>query len=44
LITLADDMMQVEHLELSKLKATEMLRTHDGDAVKAMTAYVAAAV
>jgi hypothetical protein len=25
---------------LSKVKATELLKTHDGDAVKAMTAFV----
>jgi hypothetical protein len=27
-------------LELSKAKATELLKAHDGDAVKAMTAFV----
>jgi hypothetical protein len=31
-------------LELSKIKATELLKAHEGDAVKAMTAYVTAPV
>ena len=34
---------QVSELEASKLKATELLRANDGDAVKAMVAYVNAA-
>ncbi|KAF2770009.1 hypothetical protein EJ03DRAFT_83623 [Teratosphaeria nubilosa] len=34
----------VEQLGLSKGKATELLRAHDADAVKAMTAWVTAAV
>lgn len=33
---------QVEELELTKAKATELLKAHDGDAVKAINAYVAA--
>ncbi|KAK5136261.1 hypothetical protein LTR08_003868 [Meristemomyces frigidus] len=32
-----------EHLDVSKTKATELLRAHDADAVKAMTAWVTAA-
>jgi hypothetical protein len=31
---------QVEELELPKPKATELLKAHDGDAVKAMKAYL----
>lgn len=34
--------IQVEELELSKVKATELLKAHEGDAVKAMTAFVKA--
>ncbi|KAK4978345.1 hypothetical protein LTR66_010637 [Elasticomyces elasticus] len=34
----------VEQLDLSKTKATELLRAHDADAVKAMTAFVTAPV
>jgi hypothetical protein len=30
---------QVEELELSKAKATDLLKAHDGDAVKAMRAF-----
>ncbi|KAJ9661373.1 hypothetical protein H2201_006565 [Coniosporium apollinis] len=33
---------QVEQLELSKAKATELLKAHEGDAVKAMCAFVTA--
>lgn len=32
---------QVEELELSKPKATELLKQHDGDAVTAMRAHIA---
>ncbi|KAF2814607.1 uncharacterized protein BDZ99DRAFT_458611 [Mytilinidion resinicola] len=32
----------VEQLELSRAKATELLKAHEGDAVKAMTAFVTA--
>ena len=31
---------QVDELELTKTKATELLKAHDGDAVKAMRAYI----
>jgi hypothetical protein len=31
---------QMDELELSKIKATELLRAHDGDAVKAMRAFI----
>jgi len=43
-IDAADVALLVEQLELSKTKATELLRSHEGDAVKAMTAYVTAPV
>lgn len=36
------NMLQVSELELSKQKATELLRNNGGDAVKAMTAFVRA--
>ncbi|KAM3433839.1 hypothetical protein NHJ13734_006263 [Beauveria thailandica] len=39
----ADVALLVEELELPKSKATELLKRHEGDAVKAMRAYVAAA-
>ncbi|KAF2658556.1 hypothetical protein K491DRAFT_592760 [Lophiostoma macrostomum CBS 122681] len=32
----------VQELDLTKPKATDLLRAHDGDAVKALTAYVSA--
>jgi hypothetical protein len=32
--------LQVEELELTKAKATDLLKSHDGDAVKAMRAFV----
>lgn len=38
----ADVGLLVEELELTKTKATELLRAHDGDAVRALTAYVKA--
>ena len=34
--------LQIEELELNKIKATELLRAHEGDAVKAMRAYITA--
>jgi NACalpha-BTF3-like transcription factor len=34
------DVLQVAELEVSKQKATELLRANDGDAVKAMKAFV----
>ncbi|KAK4136659.1 hypothetical protein BT67DRAFT_398036 [Trichocladium antarcticum] len=36
----ADVNLLVEELELSKASATELLKAHDGDAVKAMRAYI----
>ncbi|KAM3543155.1 hypothetical protein ARSEF1564_003960 [Beauveria bassiana] len=39
----ADVALLIEELELPKPKATELLKRHEGDAVKAMRAYVAAA-
>ncbi|KAK0746403.1 hypothetical protein B0T18DRAFT_411551 [Schizothecium vesticola] len=36
----ADVALLVEELELSKIKATELLKAHDGNAVAAMTAYI----
>ncbi|KAF7544356.1 hypothetical protein G7Z17_g10021 [Cylindrodendrum hubeiense] len=38
----ADVALLVEELELPKPKATELLKSHEGDAVKAMRAYIAA--
>lgn len=38
------DQDQADQLDMSKMKATELLRAHDADAVKAMTAWVTAAV
>jgi hypothetical protein len=32
--------VQVEELELSKPRATELLKAHDGNAVEAMRAYL----
>ncbi|KAL9110610.1 MAG: hypothetical protein Q9187_008028 [Circinaria calcarea] len=37
-----DVALLVEELELSKAKATELLKAHEGDAVKAMRAFVTA--
>lgn len=36
------DVRQVEELELSKGKATDLLRAHEGDAVRALRAFVTA--
>ena len=36
--------MQIEELDLSKIKATELLKAHEGDAVRAMRAFVTANV
>lgn len=33
---------QVEELDLSKAKATDLLKAHEGDAVQAMRAFVTA--
>ncbi|GAB7355846.1 hypothetical protein MBLNU459_g6508t1 [Dothideomycetes sp. NU459] len=41
-VDLADVTLLVEHLDVNKQKATELLRAHDADAVKAMTAWLAA--
>ena len=38
----ADVALLVDQLDMTKPKATELLKAHDGDAVKAMTAYIAA--
>lgn len=38
----ADVGLLVEELDLSKIKATELLKSHEGDAVKAMRAFVRA--
>ncbi|MCJ1258978.1 hypothetical protein MMC24_006812 [Lignoscripta atroalba] len=38
----ADVALLVDELELSKLKATELLKAYEGDAVKAMRAFVTA--
>ncbi|KPI46000.1 uncharacterized protein AB675_671 [Cyphellophora attinorum] len=35
---------QVDELDLSKAKATELIRSHDGDVIKAARAYIAPAV
>jgi hypothetical protein len=35
---------QAEHLDMSRTKATELLRAHDANAVKAMKAWVSASV
>ncbi|KAK3643331.1 hypothetical protein LTR56_010287 [Elasticomyces elasticus] len=40
----ADVALLADQLDMSKTKATELLRAHDADAVKAMTAWVTAAV
>ena len=32
--------VQIEELELSKIKATDLLKAHDGDAEKALRAYI----
>jgi hypothetical protein len=36
------DRIQVAELEVSKQKATELLRANEGDAVRAMSAFVGA--
>ena len=38
----ADVSLLVEELDLNKVKATDLLKAHEGDAVKAMTAFVRA--
>ncbi|KAH8755569.1 hypothetical protein BGZ57DRAFT_1018863 [Hyaloscypha finlandica] len=39
----ADVTLLVEELELSKIKATDLLKVHDGDAGKALRAFIAPA-
>ncbi|KAA8614694.1 hypothetical protein TUN199_04171 [Pyrenophora tritici-repentis] len=39
-IDASDVTLLMNELEVSKPKATELLRAHDGNAVKAMTAFV----
>ena len=34
--------MKIKELDLTKAKATELLKAHEGDAIKAMTAFVTA--
>jgi HYPK UBA domain len=41
---LTTDFVQVDQLDLNKAKATELLKLHEGDAVKAMSAFVTASV
>lgn len=36
--------LQSEQLDLSKAKATDLLRAHDGDTLKAMVQWVSSAV
>jgi NACalpha-BTF3-like transcription factor len=43
-IEATDISLLVEQLDLTKPKATELLRANDGDAVKAMTVFVGAAL
>jgi hypothetical protein len=35
---------QIEELELSKVKATDLLRAHEGDAVEAIKAFITPSV
>ncbi|CAI7664770.1 hypothetical protein N7527_000637 [Penicillium freii] len=37
----ADVTLLVDQLDLNKIKATELLKAHDGDAIKAMKAFIA---
>ncbi|KAF2141029.1 uncharacterized protein K452DRAFT_288415 [Aplosporella prunicola CBS 121167] len=39
----ADVTLQVDQLDLTKPKATDLLKAHDADPVKAMTAFIGAA-
>jgi hypothetical protein len=39
---LSDGVLQAEHLDISKARATELLKANDADPVKAMRAWVAA--
>lgn len=38
------DALQVEALDLNKVKATELLKVHDGDARRAIRAFIAVGV
>ncbi|KAJ5163387.1 uncharacterized protein N7500_005217 [Penicillium coprophilum] len=40
----ADVTLLVDQLDLNKTKATELLKAHDGDAVKAMKAFIAPSI
>lgn len=40
---LTDHPEQIEELELTKIKATDLLKAHDGDATKALRAFITAA-
>ncbi|KAJ5384764.1 hypothetical protein N7517_002675 [Penicillium concentricum] len=40
----ADVTLLVEQLDLNKIKATELLKAHDGDATKAMKAFIAPSI
>lgn len=39
-IVLSNLFLQVDELDLSKVKATELLRSHEGDASKAVKAFI----
>ncbi|KAJ5208716.1 hypothetical protein N7449_003095 [Penicillium cf. viridicatum] len=40
----ADVTLLVDQLDLNKTKATELLKAHDGDAIKAMKAFIAPSI
>ncbi|KOS41561.1 hypothetical protein ACN38_g7570 [Penicillium nordicum] len=40
----ADVTLLVDQLDLNKMKATELLKAHDGDAIKAMKAFIAPSI
>ncbi|KAJ5774095.1 hypothetical protein N7457_008991 [Penicillium paradoxum] len=40
----ADVTLLVDQLDLNKIKATELLKAHDGDATKAMRAFIAPSI
>lgn len=44
LADLRTHLLQADQLDISKTKATELLRAHDADAIKAMTTWVTSAV
>ncbi|KAJ5610615.1 hypothetical protein N7510_007334 [Penicillium lagena] len=43
-VAAADVTLLVDQLDLNKMKATELLKAHDGDAAKAMLAFVSPSV